>query len=73
MTMKQRTTNKGFSVAGVACFADTFVQSGSLVLRMKFSAKTPRHRKPSKPLAVRLQMTTLQLKKRNLAIKIQLS
>jgi len=40
--------NKGFAIAGVPCFADTFVQGGSSVLRMKFSAKTPRHRKPSK-------------------------
>ena len=41
-----RTANKGFVIAGVPCFADTFVQGGSSVLRMKFSAKTPRHRKP---------------------------
>ena len=40
--------NKGFAIAGVPCFADTFVQDGSSVLRMKFSAKTPRHRKPPK-------------------------
>ena len=40
--------NKGFAIAGVPCFADTFVQGGSSVLRMKFSAKTPRHRKPQK-------------------------
>jgi hypothetical protein len=38
----------------VPCFADTFVQGGSSVLRMKFSAKTPRHRKPPKTLAVTL-------------------
>lgn len=38
--------NKGFSIAGVPCFEDTFVQGGSSVLRMKFSAKTPRHRPP---------------------------
>lgn len=38
--------NKGFTIAGVTCFADTFVQSGSSALRMKFSAKTLRHRKP---------------------------
>ena len=38
--------NMGFAIAGVPCFADTFVQGGSSVLRMKFSAKTPRHRKP---------------------------
>jgi len=37
--------NKGFAIAGVPCFADTFVQGGSSVLRMKFSAKTPRLRK----------------------------
>ena len=38
--------NKGFAIAGVPCFADTFVQGESSVLRTKFSAKTPRHRKP---------------------------
>lgn len=38
--------NKGFAIAGVSSFADTFVQGGSSVLRMKFNAKTPRHRKP---------------------------
>lgn len=40
--------NKGFAIAGVPFFADTFVQGGSSVLRMKFSAKNPRHRKPPK-------------------------
>jgi hypothetical protein len=40
--------NMGFAIAGVPCFADTFVQGVSSVLRMKFSAKTPRHRKPPK-------------------------
>ena len=49
MTDERKTTdNKGFAIAGVPCFADTFVQGGSSVLRMKFSAKTPRHRKPPK-------------------------
>jgi len=38
--------NKGFAIAGVPCFADSLVQGGSSVLRMKSSAKTPRHRKP---------------------------
>ncbi len=37
-----------FAIAGVPCFADTFVQGVSSVLRMKFSAKTPRHRNPPK-------------------------
>lgn len=45
---KARTANKGFAIAGVPFFADTFVVSGSSVLRTKFSAKTPRHRKPQK-------------------------
>lgn len=45
---KQRTANKGFAIAGVPCFADTFVQGENSVLRMKFTAKTPRHRKPPK-------------------------
>ena len=43
--------NKGFAIAGVPCSADTFVQGGSSVLRIKFSAKTPRHRKPPKRCA----------------------
>jgi hypothetical protein len=46
--MRITAANKGFAIAGVPCFADTFVQGGSSVLRMKFSAKTPRHRKPPK-------------------------
>ena len=52
---KARTANKGFAIAGVPFFADRFpalagqvVQGGSSVLRLKFSAKTPRHRKPPK-------------------------
>ena len=47
-TERKAADNKGFAIAGVPCFADTFVQGGSSVLRMKFSAKTPRHRKPPK-------------------------
>ncbi len=34
-------TNMGFAIAGGPCFADTFVQGGSSVLRIIFSAKTP--------------------------------
>jgi hypothetical protein len=45
-TDSRAAANKGFAIAGVTCFADTFVQSGSSALRMKFSAKTLRHRKP---------------------------
>ncbi len=40
--------NKGFAIAGGPCLPDTFVQGGSSGLRMNFSAKTPRHRKPPK-------------------------
>lgn len=46
--MRKTTLNKGFAIAVVPFFADTFVQGGSSVLRMKFSAKTPRHRNPPK-------------------------
>jgi hypothetical protein len=53
MTEKKAAANKGFAIAGVPCFADTFVQGGSSVLRMKFSAKTPRHRKPPNRQAVK--------------------
>lgn len=45
-TDSKPTANKGFAIAGFPCFADTFVQGGSSVLRMEFSDKTPRHRKP---------------------------
>ena len=45
--------NKGLAKVAVPCFADTFVQGGSSVLRIKFSAKTPRHRKPLKRQAVK--------------------
>jgi len=45
---RKTAANKGFAIAGVPCFADTFVQGGSFVLRMKFSAKTPRHRQAAK-------------------------
>jgi len=47
MRGESTTHNKGFAIGGGPFFADTFVQGGSSVLRMKFSAKTPRHRKPS--------------------------
>jgi hypothetical protein len=43
---RRAAANKGFGIAGVPCFADTFVQGGSAVLRIKFSARTPRHRPP---------------------------
>ena len=57
--------HKAFAIAGVACFADTFVQGGSLALRIKFSAKTPRHRKPPKPLAVIFELHPILIKEFN--------
>ena len=39
--------NKGFAIARVPCFADTFVQGRSSVLRIKFSAKHPRNHNPN--------------------------
>ncbi len=53
MTTIARTHNKGFAIAGIQCFPDTFVQGGSSVLRIKFGAKTPRHRKPPNRQAVK--------------------
>ena len=49
------TANKGFAIAGVPCFADTFVLGGSSVLRMKFSAKTPRPNSKPKKVAAMLK------------------
>jgi|GEM_PF-6481549 len=50
-TNSMPTANKGFAIAGVTCFADNFVLGESVVLRIKFGAKTPRHRKPSERYA----------------------
>jgi hypothetical protein len=47
MTEKKPAANKGFAIAGVVCFAESLVLGGSVVLRIKFGAKNPRHRKPS--------------------------
>ena len=35
LSKRMATANKDFAIAGVPCFADTFVQSGSSVLRKK--------------------------------------
>lgn len=45
-TDKSPTCSSTFAIGGVPCIADTFVQGGNSVLRMKFSANNPRHRKP---------------------------
>jgi len=44
---KARTANKGFAIAGVQCFADTFVDNQTLVLRINIYAEKPTHRKPA--------------------------
>jgi len=45
MTLPERqkalTANSTYPKGGVSCFADTFVQAESSVLRMKFSGKSP--------------------------------
>ena len=45
---KERMHNKGIAIAGVQYFTETLALGGSSVLRMKFSAINPRHRKPPK-------------------------
>ena len=57
---RSTTGNKGFAIAGVPCFADSLVQGGSSVLRMEFSAKTPRHRQYVNRQAVK-KLTPLNL------------
>lgn len=47
MTTSKTAANKGFAIAVVTCFADNSVLGESVVLRIKFGAKNPRHRKPS--------------------------
>jgi hypothetical protein len=46
----QRTTtaNSTFAIGGVSCFADSFVVTGSSVLRINISGKKPAHRKSAK-------------------------
>ena len=38
---EKRPHNSTYPKGGVSCFADTFVQAESSVLRMKFSGKNP--------------------------------
>jgi hypothetical protein len=45
---KTTASNKVFVKAGIPCFADTFVQGGSSVLRMNICAEKPAHRKSEK-------------------------
>jgi hypothetical protein len=52
-TKRKAAANKAFAIAGVQCFVDSLVVNYSFVLRMKFSAKTPRHRKPPKRQVVK--------------------
>ena len=43
-----RTHNSGFALWGLTCFAETFVQSSTFVLRKNSSAKNPPQRKAAK-------------------------
>jgi hypothetical protein len=43
--------NKGFAIAGIPCFADTFVQCESSVLRMNINAEKPSRTQSPKPVA----------------------
>jgi hypothetical protein len=52
--IRTASANMAIPIARVPCFADSLVQGGSSDLRTKFSAKTLRHRKPLKPLWVRI-------------------
>jgi len=44
-TKKARTANSTYPKGGALCFADTFVQAESLVLRLNICAIMPAHRK----------------------------
>ncbi|HLO45777.1 MAG TPA: hypothetical protein VK175_15670 [Leadbetterella sp.] len=48
---EERTHNSTYPKGGVSCFADTFVQAESSVLRMKFSGKNPALRVAAKRCA----------------------
>ena len=42
MTMERKTiSNKGFAIAGVPSFSDTFVQGSTLGIRLNFCVKNP--------------------------------
>ncbi len=47
-TEEVRTHNNTYPKGGVSCFADTFVQAESSVLRMKISGKNPAFRQTAK-------------------------
>jgi hypothetical protein len=48
--MTKRTTgyNSRFAIGGVSCSADSFVVTGSSVLRINICAENPAHRKSAK-------------------------
>jgi len=46
--------NSTYPKGGVLCFADTFLQAESLVLRIEFSGKNPADRVAAKRLIVQL-------------------
>jgi hypothetical protein len=53
MTERRAAYNSTYPKGGVLCFADTFVQTESSVLRMKFSGKNPALRVAAKRQAMK--------------------
>lgn len=47
-TTRRTAANSGFALWGLTCFAETFVQDSTFVLRMNGSAKNPPQRKAAK-------------------------
>ena len=57
---EERTPNSTYPKGGVSCFADSFVQAESSVLRMKFSGKNPALRVAAKRQAVKKPLFSLK-------------
>lgn len=57
--MRKPAANSTYPKGGVSCFADTFVQAESSVLRMKFSGKNPALRVAAKRCGKIPQQATL--------------
>ena len=59
MTTERKTAyNSGLAKGGVSCFADTFVQAQTVVLRMNFCAKNPALRQAAKRQQQKFEKTT---------------
>ena len=56
--LKANTANSTYPKGGVSCFADTFVQAESSVLRMKFNGKSPALRVAAKRVCLESMSST---------------